>query len=130
MSDKTDFQESSGNVFADLGLPNPDEPLVKAQLVSRINDIIDELDLTQSEAAKLLGVDQPKVSALVRGRLAGFSLERLFGFLNALSCNVQIVIKRRPQSQPAHTFVAPEKKRKTMAPPARHDERQTQPAIK
>lgn len=118
MSGKTNFQESSGNVFADLGLPNPDEHLAKAQLASRINDIIDELGLTQGETAKLLGVDQPKVSALVRGRLAGFSLDRMFGFLNALHYDVQIVIKRKPRSQPAHTFVAPEKKRKAVTLPA------------
>ncbi|MBF0459950.1 MAG: XRE family transcriptional regulator [Magnetococcales bacterium] len=118
MNTEIAFQESSGNVFADLGLPNPDEHLAKAQLASRISDLIDEQGLTQSAAAKLLGVDQPKVSALMRGRLAGFSLDRLFGFLNALHCDVQIVVKRKPRSQPAHTFVAPEKKRKTVALPA------------
>lgn len=118
MSEVTDFQESSGNVFADLGLPDPDEHLAKAQLASRINDIIDDLSLTQSEVAKLLGVDQPKVSALMRGRLAGFSLARLFGFLNALHYDVQIVIKRKPRSKSAHTFVAPERKRKAVALPA------------
>lgn len=118
MSEETEFHESGGNVFADLGLPNPGEHLAKAQIVSRIADIIDDLGLTQSEAAKLLGVDQPKVSALMRGRLTGFSLDRLFGFLNALHCDVQIVIKRKPGSQPAHTFVAPERKRKMIALPA------------
>ncbi|HAT50259.1 MAG: XRE family transcriptional regulator [Nitrospirae bacterium] len=116
MSGKTDFQESSGNVFADLGVVNPDEHLAKAQLASRINDIIDALGLTQGEVAKLLGVDQPKVSVLVRGRLAGFSLDRLFGFLNALHYNVQIVIKRKPRPQPAHTFVVSERKLQTYSP--------------
>ena len=111
MNIETAFQESNGYVFADLGLPNPDEHLTRAQLASRISDIIDEWGLTQIEAAKLLGVDQPKVSALMRGRLAGFSLDRLFGFLNALHCDVQIVVKRKPRSQPAHTSVVPEKKR-------------------
>lgn len=118
MNETTDFQESSGNVFADLGLPDPDEHLAKAQLASRISDIIDDQGLTQIEAAKMLGVDQPKVSALVCGRLAGFSMERLFGFLNALDCDVQIVIKRKPRSRHAHIFVAPERKRKAVALPA------------
>lgn len=114
MSGEQLFQESSGNVFADLRLPDPDNCLVKAQLASKISDIIDDLGITQSEAAKRLGVDQPKVSAIMRGRLDGFSLDRLFGFLNALRYDVQIVVKRKPQSHQAHTFVAPERKRKTV----------------
>jgi predicted XRE-type DNA-binding protein len=84
---------SSGNVFADLGLPNPDLALAKADLVQRIRDLITKRKLTQAKAAKLLGIDQPKVSALVRGRVEGYSLDRLFRFLNALGQQVEITIR-------------------------------------
>jgi predicted XRE-type DNA-binding protein len=101
------IEPSSGNVFADLALPNPEELLAKANLVQRIIDIIAERKLTQARAATLLGIDQPKVSALMRGKLDGFSSDRLFRFLNALGQNVEIVI--RPTSRagaPASTKVA------------------------
>lgn len=84
---------SSGNVFADLGIPNPDLALAKAELVQRIRDIIAERKLTQSRAAALLGLDQPKVSALVRGRVDGYTLDRLFRFLNALGQEVEINVR-------------------------------------
>src|SRR5687768_3470655 len=85
----------SGNVFADLGLPNPDLALAKAELVQRIRDLIAERKLTQSKAAELLGLDQPKVSALVRGRVEGYSIDRLFRFLNALGQRVEITVRPR-----------------------------------
>ena len=87
------IEQGSGNVFADLGLPNPDLALAKAELVQRIRDLIAARRLTQVEAAKLLGLDQPKVSALVRGRVAGYSIDRLFRFLNALGQRVEINIR-------------------------------------
>jgi predicted XRE-type DNA-binding protein len=87
------FEESSGNVFADLGLPNAEELRAKADLAFEISRAIGERDLTQAEAAEILGVDQPKVSALVRGRLSGFSMERLYRFLNALGKDVEIVVQ-------------------------------------
>ncbi len=94
-------EESSGNVFADLGLENPEELLAKAQLVQRIADIIAERKLTQARAATLLGVNQPKVSALLRGKLEGFSTDRLFRFLNALGRDVEIIIRpARPTRRP------------------------------
>jgi predicted XRE-type DNA-binding protein len=86
-------EESSGNVFADLALKNPDDLLAKAELVRRICDIIAERKLSQTKAAAVLGIDQPKVSALLRGKLDGFSLDRLFRFLNALGRDVEIVIR-------------------------------------
>src|SRR5689334_20336023 len=92
-------EQGSGNVFADLNLPNPELALAKAELVQRIRDLIAERTLTQAKAAKLLGLDQPKVSALVRGRVEGYSIDRLFRFLNALGQRVEITIK--PES--AHT---------------------------
>lgn len=86
------FEPSSGNVFADLGLPGSDMALAKAELVQRIRHLIEERKLTQARAAALLGLDQPKVSALVRGRVEGYSLDRLFRFLNALGQRVEITV--------------------------------------
>lgn len=82
--DKKDFETSSGSVFADLGASNPEERLAKAKLAMQINILIKEKGLSQKAAAELLGIDQPKISALYKGKLAGFSLERLFRFLNIL----------------------------------------------
>src|SRR5262245_45763047 len=87
------IERGSGNVFADLGLLNPDLALAKAALVQRIRDLIGERKLTQVKAAQLLGLDQPKVSALVRGRVEGYSIERLFRFLNALGQRVEITVR-------------------------------------
>lgn len=98
MSKEIDIQVSSGNIFADLGMPNADEMLMKAELVRQINEIITERKLNQLQAAEVLGIDQPKVSALMRGKLTGFSTERLFRFLNALGCDVQIVVKPKLKS--------------------------------
>ena len=88
-----DFTESSGNVFADLGLADPAEAQTKAELAHAISAAIAERELTQTQAAALLGIDQPKVSALMRGHLSGFSIERLLRFLVALDRDVEIVIK-------------------------------------
>lgn len=94
MKKKISATRGSTNVFADLGYANPEEMLAKAQLVSRISDLIKQRHLTQSEAATLLGIDQPKVSRLLRGQLSGFSYERLLKFLNVLGCDIEIIIKR------------------------------------
>jgi len=91
--------ESSGNVFEDLGLPDAEERLAKAGLASQIADIIKRRKLTQTKAAKQLGINQPKISALLRGNLAGFSTDRLIKFLNLLGQDVDIIIKQSPQSQ-------------------------------
>jgi predicted XRE-type DNA-binding protein len=99
------IERSSGNVFADLGLKNPEELLAKAKLVQRIADVIAERKLTQVRAAKLLGIDQPKVSALLRGKLDGFSTDRLFRFLNALGRDVEIVVRPAKRSHEAETRV-------------------------
>jgi predicted XRE-type DNA-binding protein len=92
---KRDYVESSGNVFADLGLPNPEEMLAKAELAIKIAEILRQRRLTQVQAAAMLGVDQPKVSALIRGRLSGFSIERLLRFLLLLGTDVSITIMPR-----------------------------------
>ncbi|MGB5634556.1 MAG: helix-turn-helix transcriptional regulator [Waterburya sp.] len=99
MNEEIKVTSSSGNVFADLNLSNPEEWLIKAELTSRISRIIEQKKLTQMEAAELLGIDQPKVSALTRGRLSGFSTTRLLRFLNALGNDVEIVVKPKPESR-------------------------------
>ncbi|MDJ0676085.1 MAG: helix-turn-helix transcriptional regulator [Calothrix sp. MO_167.B42] len=101
MSEEIKVRSSSGNVFADMGLANPSELLVKAELVRQISNLIDAKSLTQTEAANILGIDQPKISALLNGKLSGFSTERLFKFLNALGSDVEIRVipKLKPESQ-------------------------------
>lgn len=84
---------SSGNVFADLGLADAEERLAKAELAMRIVEITRSRRLSQAAAAELLHVDQPKVSALMRGRLDGFSTDGLFRFLNALGRDVEITVR-------------------------------------
>jgi predicted XRE-type DNA-binding protein len=88
---------SSGNVFADIGLPEPVEELTKAQLASHIRQVIRQRRLTQLAAASLMGIDQPKVSALLNGRLANFSSERLMRLLTALGQDVDITVKAKPR---------------------------------
>ena len=99
MKAKVKITASSGNVFADLGLPRPEERLAKAGLVLEIERVLRNRGLSQAEAAKILGIDQPKVSALRNGRLSGFSVERLIRFLNALDHDVEIVVKPKPRSR-------------------------------
>jgi predicted XRE-type DNA-binding protein len=85
----------SGNVFADLGLEEPEEELTKAQLASQLRLIIQRRRLTQVAAATLMGIDQPKVSALLNGRLENFSTDRLMRLLTALGQDVEIVVKEK-----------------------------------
>jgi predicted XRE-type DNA-binding protein len=87
------IQESSGNVFADLELTNPDERLAKADLAIRIAETIRASRLTQTRAASILKIDQPKISRLLRGQLSGFSTGRLMHFLILLGRDVFIAVK-------------------------------------
>jgi predicted XRE-type DNA-binding protein len=87
---------SSGNVFADIGLPDAEERLAKAQLAHKISEIIQKRHLNQAGAARILGTEQPKISAIMNGKLSGFSLERLIFFLNVLGSDVQIIVKPKP----------------------------------
>jgi predicted XRE-type DNA-binding protein len=91
-------EPSTGNVFADLGVPDAGEHLIKAALVVRIDRIIRQRGLTQDAAAQLMGIDQPKVSAMLAGQFRGYSVERLMRFLVALGHDVEIVVKRRRRS--------------------------------
>ena len=88
-----DVEKGSTNVYADLGRADADAMLVKAQLASKIADIMKRRRLTQMEAAGLFGMPQPKVSAMLNGRFRGISEERLMRCLLALGQNVQIVVK-------------------------------------
>jgi predicted XRE-type DNA-binding protein len=97
MSDELPVVEfSSGNLWADIGRPDADEALARAELMSRVADIIRQRRLTQARAAEFLGTNQPTVSDLMRGKMSKFSLERLIAFLNALDRDVEITVRRRP----------------------------------
>ena len=87
------------NIFADLGFANAEEHLAKAKLAMQIVEIIRQRHLNQTAAAALLGIDQPKVSALMRGQLKNFSLDRLCRFLNYLDKDVDILVKNKPRSR-------------------------------
>ena len=91
--DKIAFEEGSGNVFADLDLPRPEEELLKARLTLQIYRLIKGRGLSQVQAGEILGIKQPHVSALMRNRSGTFSVERLMQFLTALGQDVQITVR-------------------------------------
>lgn len=91
---RIEFELGSGNVFKDLGLKNPEERLAKAQLASQIMFILEDRKLTQTAAARVLGIAQPKVSNIYRGNLGEFSIERLMRLLNRLHRDVRIVVEK------------------------------------
>lgn len=98
---KIEFEESSGNVFADLGFPNPEKEMLKARLILEIARIIKDRGLTQAEAGKILGLAQPRVSSLINARSGGFSVEKLMDCLTRLDRDVEIAVrpKRRSRGQ-------------------------------
>jgi predicted XRE-type DNA-binding protein len=93
------ISRGTGNVFADLGFPDAAERQAKLRLASALNQVLDGRKLSQADAAKVLGVTQPKVSALRHYKLAGFSVERLMNLLTALDQDIEIVIRRKPRSR-------------------------------
>lgn len=97
---------SSGNVYADLGFPNAEEELAKAEIVRQISALLTERGLTQAKAGELLRISQPKVSALVRGHTEGFSIERLLRFLCLLDRDVEILVKPRDRGASRQITVA------------------------
>lgn len=110
MKTRISVERSSGNVFEDIGLAQSAELLLKSEIAARIAMIIERRGLTQSKAAEILGIDQPSVSDLVRGRLRGFSSDRLFRFLNSLGHDVKIVIApRRHSRRTGHLHVVDER---------------------
>jgi predicted XRE-type DNA-binding protein len=92
-------ESGTRNVWADLGYPNGDEMLIKAQLVTKISDIVRARGLTQEQAAELLGLTQPRVSAILNGRFRGVSERRLMDCLTRLGRDVQIVVKTVPRNR-------------------------------
>jgi predicted XRE-type DNA-binding protein len=94
-----DVIPSSGNVFADLGLPRADEKQTKVRLAVAINRILHQLRLSQVRAARRLHINQPKISALSNYHLDGFSVERLMNFLTALDRDVEIIVRKKPASR-------------------------------
>jgi predicted XRE-type DNA-binding protein len=94
-------QGNSGNVFADLGLPNPEQELLKARLTLQIYKIVKARGLTQAQAGEILGIKQPHVSALMRNRAGNFSVGRLIEFLTALGQDVEITVKPTRKAQGA-----------------------------
>jgi predicted XRE-type DNA-binding protein len=101
-----EYEVGSDNVFADTGVPNPEEALARAELMRRVTGIIRERRLTQAGAARILGTNQPTVSDLMRGQFSKFSLERLIAFLNALDHDVEITVRQRGAgAEPARIVV-------------------------
>jgi predicted XRE-type DNA-binding protein len=98
--------DSTGNVFADLELPATDEDMLKVAIARVITNVLRKRELTQVQAAEIIGIDQSKVSALLRGRLKGFSVERLIKFLTLLGKDVDIRISGRFKNQPGRIKVA------------------------
>ena len=92
MSEKIRFEKSSGNVFKDLGLPDADELLLKAELGFEIFRIIEDRGLTQTQAAKILGTNLREISRLRKGKFSHYSIERLLTFLNRLNRDIEIRI--------------------------------------
>ena len=90
---------SSGNVFADLGFPDAEERKTKVRLAAAISELLNQRRLSQNAVARQLGINQPKVSALLNYKLEGFSVERLMRFLTALDQDIDIVIRNKPRSR-------------------------------
>jgi predicted XRE-type DNA-binding protein len=93
------FEIGGDNIFADIGVANAEEELTKAELVWEIDLIIKKRKLTQEKAAKIMGINQPKVSALLHRKLSGFSVERLMHFLNQLGQDIDIVVRPKPRNR-------------------------------
>jgi predicted XRE-type DNA-binding protein len=122
-STKSTFTKSSGNVFEDLQVTGPSEALAKSELAAIIARALRARRLTQTAAARVLGIDQPKVSELLRGRLTRFSTERLLVFLLRLGRDVDIVVREEPvgpATSPGHLHVRAESARRSKGelPPA------------
>jgi len=105
-NDEVKVELSSGNVFADLGLPDAEELLLKAKIVTQIEQLIQKKGWTQAQAAERMKLDQPKVSRLLRGHFSGFSVDRLFAILNRLGHSVEVRISAKERApEKSHTRV-------------------------
>ncbi len=101
VEERIEVTESCGNIFADLGLPNPELALAKANLILQIRDLIADRKLSHGNASKILKVDPIRSTALLRGQTTGFSLDRLFKFLNILGQQVEIRVAPLTKDSPA-----------------------------
>ena len=109
MKRKTNITVGSGNIFADLNLPDPETHFLKAQIVSEIYRLIKERKLTQVQAGKRLGISQPEVSRMFKGHFREYSIDRLMEFLTVFDRDVEIVVK--PHGKPGkvgHISFVPE----------------------
>lgn len=106
MKKKNNYTISSGNVFSDLKVSEPEEMFAKVELAIQINTLIKQRKLTQIKAAELLGIDQPKISLLMQGKLSGFSLERLFKFLNLLGQDITIKVSKTKSRRKSNVIVS------------------------
>lgn len=106
MSKSIKYIRSSGNVFADLGVSNPEEHALKVTLAVRLLELMAKLELTQTEAASRLGIKQPEVSRLKGGNLSHFSVERILGFFNSLNQRVEIRITPARRGKAAETVLS------------------------
>lgn len=106
MSKKSDttIRRGSANVFADLGFPNADTHLLKAQLMSRVQDTLQDRKLTQTEAARVTGISQPDLSRMLKGQFRDVSVERIMRILTKLGCEVDIVVKPQGRRRPFATI--------------------------
>ena len=105
MSKRETVRRGTKNVFADLGFPDAETHLLKAELVSRVQDVLQERQLTQTEAARITGVSQPDISRMLKGQFRDISVERIMRILIRLGCEVDIVVKprgRRRAFSPIH----------------------------
>ncbi len=107
MGRRVAVRRGSANVFADLGVADPGTHLVKARLVSQIQDAVDDRGLTQTEAARILGVGQPDVSRMLRGNFRDLSVERLMRFVQALGYDVDIVVREKGRRKARDTIHLP-----------------------
>jgi predicted XRE-type DNA-binding protein len=96
---KSEIRRGATNIFADLGRPDAENHFVKAQLVSRMMDIMKARNLSQTALADIVGIAQPDVSNLIRGRFRGYSIDRLMSVLVALDQDVEIVVRRKPRGR-------------------------------
>ena len=109
-----DYEIGSGNVFADLGMENAEEELFKSDMIAEVADVLRKKCLTQAQAAKILGVDQPRISSLLRGKLDLFSVEMLIHFLTLLGQDVEVrVTPKSPRSRYGHLSFIPISRRRT-----------------
>ena len=106
--EKTVMERGTQDVFHDLGLPNADELLAKSQLARAISHAIKERKISQSQLSRLTGIDQPKISLLMNGRISEFSSDRLMNILTKLDQDVEIIVRPRPENEQrdAHIFVS------------------------